>query len=131
MSIVFSENRHDYQGDEFMVFDDKIFIAKKIKLARKKAGYTQEELAEKIGITSKQVSRIELGTYIPSLPTFLKIVKILEINLNDFGLKNPKDIDPVREEFMKLILSLPDPKLKFCLETVRTLINNFDILKYN
>lgn len=57
-----------------MLFEDKHFIAKKIRVARKNAKFTQEELAEKINISSKQLSRIEMVAYIPSLPTFLKII---------------------------------------------------------
>ena len=58
-----------------MVFYEKEFIAKKIRLARKNAKLTQEELAEKIDISAKQLSRIEMATYIPSVPTFLKIIQ--------------------------------------------------------
>ena len=96
-----------------MLFDDKKFIADKIKLARKRAKLTQEELAEKIGITSKQVSRLELATYVPSLPTFMKIIKVLEINFNEFGLDNYSNLDKDREEFIKLILSIPDNQLRY------------------
>ena len=42
-----------------MVYTDKAYIAMKVKNARKKAGLTQNELAKQLGITSKQVSRIE------------------------------------------------------------------------
>ena len=53
-----------------MAYTDKEYIAKKIKLAKKKAGLKQNELAKEIGRTSKQLSRIEQATYIPSLPSF-------------------------------------------------------------
>ena len=49
---------------------------------------TQEELAEKIGISAKQLSRIEMATYIPSLPTFLKIVNELNLDLKEFGIND-------------------------------------------
>lgn len=114
-----------------MVFDDKEFIAKKIRMARKKTGLTQEILAEKVGITSKQISRIEIAAFMPSVPTFLRIVKVLEIDLSEFGLEKIENINPTREEFIKIIQSLPDNQLKFCLENIKTTINNFDILKYN
>lgn len=114
-----------------MLFEDKQYIANKIRLARKKAKLTQEELAEKIGITSKQISRIELATYMPSVPTFFKIIKVLQINFNEFGTDTYSNLDLNREEFIKLILSLPDNQLNYCLYTVKTMVNNFDILKYN
>lgn len=42
-----------------MKFDDKTFIAKQIKLHRKKAGMTQAELAEKVNLTTQHISGIE------------------------------------------------------------------------
>ena len=40
-----------------MIFDDKKFCATKIKQARKKVKLTQEELAEKIGISAKAIEK--------------------------------------------------------------------------
>lgn len=44
-----------------MILDDKKYIAKKIKEYRLKRGFTQAELAEKIDIGAKQVSRLEVA----------------------------------------------------------------------
>ena len=68
-----------------MKFDDKNFIAQKIKTYRKKMGLTQEQLAEQIDLSVQHVSRIENGCYIPSLTTFFKIISILQIDLKEFG----------------------------------------------
>ena len=108
-----------------MVFDSKEFICNKIKLARKNANITQEQLAEKIGISSKQISRIESMSYIPSVPTFLKIIDVLNINISEFGINELKHNNTDLEEFIKIIYSLDNRKLKFCLETVKTMIKNF------
>lgn len=96
-----------------MVFYDKEFIAKKIRLARKNAKLTQEELAEKIEISAKQLSRIEMATYIPSVPTFLKIINELKIDLKDFGIENFESKNLMREKFLRLIYSLNDSELEF------------------
>lgn len=113
-----------------MVFDDKEFIAKKIKLARKQANYTQEELAEKIGISSKQLSRIEVGTYIPSLPTFLRIVDELGIDLKDFGLGGNNSHSQVRKEFLKFIHKTSDNELEFYLKVIKTMSDNLNLIKF-
>ena len=112
-----------------MAFDDRDFIAKKIKLARKQAKLTQEALAEKIGISAKQLSRIEVGTYIPSLPTFLKIVGELKINLEEFGLNNENLQTPIREEFLKFIYKTSDKELEFYLNCIKTMANNLALIK--
>ena len=107
-----------------MVFDDKEFIAKKIRLARKNAKLTQEELAEKIDISAKQLSRIEMATYIPSLPTFLKIVKILKIDLKDFGIDNVESKNFVRDDFLKIIYGFNDSELKYYYKVIKTMADN-------
>ena len=66
---------------------DKKFIAKIIQEARRKAGLRQSELAEKIGISEKHLSKIETGKNYPALDTFLKILEVLNLTLSDFGLQ--------------------------------------------
>ena len=113
-----------------MVYYDKDFIAKKMKLARKNAKLTQEELAEKIGISAKQLSRIEVGTYIPSLPTFLKMVNELNIDLKDFGINTKNKQSLVREEFLKFIYKTPDNELDFYLTCLKTMSKNLTLVKF-
>ena len=114
-----------------MIFDDRMYIAKKIRLARKKANLTQEELAEKIGITAKQISRIELAAYSPSLSTFLKIVHILNIDISEFGIQSAQiaESNSFREKLMKLIYNSTDAELEFFYLTLETIAKNINILK--
>ena len=96
-----------------MIFNDKKYIAKKIKEYRLKKGLTQAELAEKIDIGTKQVSRIEVADFYPSLSTFLKIVETLYIDLNDFQNKNPKDENNIRNKLVDLIYNADNDELEF------------------
>ena len=48
-----------------------------IQRIRKARGMTQEDLADKSGITSNTVSRIERGLLIPALPTLIDICNAL------------------------------------------------------
>lgn len=50
-----------------------------IKKYREKKGYTQEELAEKIGISPRQVQRIEYNESNTKIKTLRKYIEILEI----------------------------------------------------
>ena len=54
-------------------------LGKNIAIARKKAGITQEQLAERIDVQTLSISRIERGSVAPSLSTISKIAKILNI----------------------------------------------------
>ena len=55
-----------------MKFDDKKFIAERIKYYRKKMNLTQAELAEMVDLSDQHLSRIERGCYVPSLTTFFQ-----------------------------------------------------------
>lgn len=50
---------------------------------RKKAGLTQEQVAEKTNISWRQLQRIEKGISIPTLETLAKLVNVLKISAND------------------------------------------------
>ena len=50
-----------------------------IKEYRRKKNYTQEDLAEIIGISSRQLQRIELEEERTKIATIRKIIKVLEI----------------------------------------------------
>jgi putative transcriptional regulator len=46
-----------------------------IREFRKKAGLTQEELADEMRVSRQTINSIELGRYIPSLPLALRIAR--------------------------------------------------------
>lgn len=54
-----------------------------IAFNRKKKGYTQEQLAEKLGVTNKTISRWENGHYMPDLSLLEPLSKELDITLNE------------------------------------------------
>lgn len=58
-------------------------IGKFIALNRKNKGLTQEQLAEKLGVTNKTISRWETGKYMPDLSLLKPLGKELGITLNE------------------------------------------------
>ncbi len=58
-------------------------IGKFIANARKEQNLTQEQLAEKLGITYKAVSKWECGKGLPDASIMLELCKILKITVND------------------------------------------------
>lgn len=57
-------------------------IAARIKTARKSAGLTQAELAEKINISTNAVAKLENNLMTTSLQTLISIANVLEIDIN-------------------------------------------------
>ena len=84
-----------------MIFDDKYFIGRKIKSFRKKRGLTQAELAEKIDLSEKHISKIEASIHV---------------------LKT--DGNPDREELIKCIFDSTDEEIKLLLSVVKCLKEN-------
>lgn len=58
-------------------------LGQNLKLARKKAKFTQAELAEKAGINTNYYARIERDEETPSLETLKKLTKILKVKSSD------------------------------------------------
>ncbi len=57
-------------------------IGKKIKLARAKTRYTQEELAEKLHLSPRYISQLERGIAFGSATTIIHVCKALNIDAN-------------------------------------------------
>lgn len=57
-------------------------IGKKIKLARAKANYTQEELAEKLSLSPRYISQLERGIAFGSASTIINVCNALQIDSN-------------------------------------------------
>ena len=56
----------------------KKLLGQRIKEVRKAKNITQEELAEKIGIGTSNISYIENGKFAPSIENFAKIAEVFE-----------------------------------------------------
>ena len=63
---------------------DLIKIGKYISEKRKALGLTQKQLAEKIGMSDKSVSKWERGVCLPDVSVYLELCEILGIHINEF-----------------------------------------------
>ena len=62
---------------------DQFKIGKFILNSRKEKGLTQEQLAEKLGVTSKSISRWENGNTMPDYSLLKELCNELDINVNE------------------------------------------------
>ena len=62
---------------------DYYYIGQKIRKTRKARGLSQEQLAEKIGISTTHISHIETGNTKLSLPVFVNLAKVLEVRTDE------------------------------------------------
>lgn len=63
----------------------------KLKVYRAMHDLTQEQLADKIGVTRQTVIAIESDKYLPSLGLAFKIAKLFKAKVEDIFLDNKED----------------------------------------
>lgn len=63
-------------------------IAKKIKILRKSRGYTQQQLADLLGVQRATISNYEIGRRSPHIKELARLAEILGVNLEYFGVCN-------------------------------------------
>jgi putative transcriptional regulator len=61
--------------------DDKIINL--VKEFRVRKGYTQEELADVLGVSRQSINAIERGRYTPSLPLALKFARAFSCSIEE------------------------------------------------
>lgn len=91
----------------------KINLGAKIKEFRNRLKLTQDELAEKINRTQRQVSLIEPGKSFLNPETLLNIAEVFNCDIKElFDFELLKENKNIKEGLTNLIESLPIDKLK-------------------
>ena len=102
--------------------DFKKSLGQKIKNYRNRLNLTQEMFSEKIGVTQRQISLIELGKSFPSPKTLLNIVSISNCSLKDlFDIDGFNNIKELKIELNKIINNLSDEKLKIIYQIAKNI----------
>jgi transcriptional regulator with XRE-family HTH domain len=101
-------------------------LGKRIAHFRKKQGFTQEELAKKLGIKQSILAYYETGKRRPQTSTLITIAQTLYIDFEDLlGLdKKPAKRGPISDLQKKIdkIKSLPASKQKMVVEFIDKII---------
>lgn len=100
----------------------KILLGKRIKEIREKRGFTQQELAEKVGIDQRNLSKIECGVTFPS-KNLCEIACALEIEISElFNFEHHELNTEEKKEFIKNSLNKLDEKqIEIIFRLIRTL----------
>lgn len=103
----------------------KAQLGQRIQLLRKQAKLKQEEVAEKIGIDAKSLSRIEGGSRFPSMETLERIAETLKVPIREFfdfpGL--PEPVPAMRQYLKKKADSLEVADLHRVVRAVKAVLN--------
>lgn len=92
---------------------DLIKIGKYIAEKRKGLGLTQKQLAEKLGMSDKSVSKWERGICLPDVSVYMELCEILGISINEFlAGEDISEENIVKKSEDNLILVTKDSKYK-------------------
>ena len=89
---------------------DQVKIGKFIASCRKGLGMTQMQLAEKLNITDRAVSKWETGKSLPDTSIMLDLCSILNISVNDLLNGEVVTVENYNEKSEKLILDIAKQK---------------------
>ena len=110
-------------------------LAVNIKRLRKKKGWSQSELAEKIEFSLSHITRIETGKYNPSLSVAMKLAEVFDVSLDQL-VNDPEDDskgttikDKALAERIKLIDSLDPEDREVLIRMADTMLTKQKILQ--
>lgn len=102
-----------------------------IALIRKEKGLTQRELAEKLNLSEKTISKWERGVGFPNISLILPLCKCLEIDANELMTGERLQDKQYRINAENNLLKLMDktsPKLKYTISTISAIVTILIIL---
>ncbi|MCB6415852.1 helix-turn-helix domain-containing protein [Dorea acetigenes] len=102
-------------------------MGQKIKRARERKGYTQEELAERVNLSVQHISVIERGIKAPRLETFLNIANELDVDA-DYLLADLLNVSEqlTSNELYDMMAEVSKKEKRRILEVVKVLIEMAD-----
>lgn len=89
-----------------------------LKYYRQKAGYTQAELADKVGVAHSTISMYEVGKRQPDFETEEKLADFFNISLNVLRGKDDEELDQDHRDLLQDYDSLSEADQ----ETIRVII---------
>ncbi len=102
-------------------------VGRRLARIRKDRGWTQEQLADKIGIAPVTLSRLETGARAMSLSSLSTIARTLEVGLGDVldtAAPPPAQHIPPREnEMLRLFRELRQDRQELVLRVARELVD--------
>lgn len=78
-------------------------IGQKIRKYRKNCGLSQEELAEKVGISTTHLSHIETGNTKLSLSVFVEIAYVLSVSTDELLYDAPNTSSVIKKEIIDIL----------------------------
>ena len=99
-------------------------LGTRIKEIRKSRGLSQERLAEKVDISPRYLSRLEVGQQIPSIETLAGLAEALEVQLWElFTFGHDGTAKELRESIRKLVQEGDEQQLRLAVKVFRAVLH--------
>lgn len=107
---------------------DYYAIGQRIRKIRKSRGLSQEQLAEKVGISTTHMSHIETANTKLSLPVLVEIAEVLEVQTDSLLFDQPRQItDSSLSAIAEIIDSCDARQASFIADFVKAAKQSMDI----
>jgi putative transcriptional regulator len=67
--------------------DPDLDMKNRIRVLRAEKGWSQAELADKVGVSRNSINAVENGKFDPSLPLAFRIAEVFELKIEDVFLR--------------------------------------------
>lgn len=105
-------------------------VGQRIRRFRKACNFSQEQLAEKVGISTTHMSHIETGNTKLSLPVFVDIANALSVQTDELLYDIPQiNRTVIKHELMEILDSCSQHDIYILADVIKTLKSALD--KYN
>lgn len=109
---------------------DYYAIGQRIRKYRKALGYSQEYLAEQVGISIPHMSHIETGNTKLSLPVIVAISTALDVHIDDLVFETTTyDKSDIKQEISEILDSSTADEAKFLLDSLKSAKANIKAYK--
>jgi transcriptional regulator with XRE-family HTH domain len=97
-------------------------IGSRVRAARERQGWTQEQLAEAVGVGAEMLGRYERGLQFPSHVTFLRLVKTLGVSADSlYGFDPSEPLASLPDDTVRVLLGLTSRELAALTQLLRGL----------
>ncbi len=99
-------------------------LGARIKAVRKERGWSQEQLAERVGISTQYVSNIERGKENPTLDLLLRLAQALKVSPAEIFDLEARGLDrkTLQAEIRKVIETQDIERLRIALKVLRAIL---------
>ena len=97
-------------------------LGERLKKARKDRGLTQEQLAERAGLSTRHIAKIEKGDVNPSFEVLSTLVKTLGVSFDAIFDPASEQVEAEIQEIAGLYRACPKQGQRLILATIRAMV---------